>query len=95
MSVTQPAYTPLNITATGTNAIRTGGGLLHGVTINTTAASAVLTLYNNTAGSGSKIATINCAAGQNSLVYDATFDVGLTAVMSGGNADVTLCWAPL
>lgn len=96
MSVTQPAYTPKNITATGTStAIRTGKGVLHTVNINTTAASSVLTLYDSLAGSGTTIATIACAGGQQSLIFDATFDTGLTAVMSGGNANVTLTWAPL
>lgn len=64
---------------------------LGSVVLNTHAASAVLTLYNNGAGSGDIIAIIDCAtAGRAPLRYDIGLASGLTAVMSGGNADVTI-----
>lgn len=86
------AYT--NIAANGTTTAKSGAGVLHSVTINTKgAASNVLTLYDNTAGSGTKIATIDTTVAFGTILLDVVFSTGLTAVLGTGTAaDVTLAY---
>ncbi len=80
-----------HMAAQATKVIHSRAAYLYAVTINTHAASAVLTLYNNTAGSGDVIAIINGAtAGPVTLKYECITPQGLTAVLSGGDADVTI-----
>lgn len=75
-----------------TTACKSGAGVLVGVVINTGGASSVCTLYDNTAGSGTKIAVINTAA-QGSLIYGLQFTTGLTAVTATGTpADITIIY---
>lgn len=85
---------PLNYTrmsTLSTKVISTKSTCLGQVIVNTAAASAILTLYNNTAGSGDVIAVIDCAAATgNPRDYHITCPNGLTAVLSGGTADVTI-----
>jgi hypothetical protein len=80
-----------NLNANGTTTLKSGKGFLSKVTINTKGASAnTLTLYDNTTGSGTKIATIDTTAG-GTLPYDIEFSTGLTAVLATGTAaDVTI-----
>lgn len=76
--------------ATATLVVVAHPATLIGVTVNTGAASAVLTVYDNaSAGSGTKLATIDCSA-TGSFSYGARTDNGITVVLSGGNADVTI-----
>lgn len=79
------------ITAIGNLAVATGVCTLWTVNINTGATSAVLTIYDNTAGSGTKLATID-ASSKSSHVYGVGAATGIYAVLSGGNADVTIGW---
>lgn len=81
-----------SISATGTLNVAKGPATLIGITINTGAASAVLTVYDNTAGSGTKIATID-ATTRGSLNYFCRCKTGITVVLSGGNADVTVIYS--
>ena len=75
-----------------TTACKSGAGVLVGVVINTGGASSVCTLYDNTAGSGTKIAVISTAA-VGSLKYDLQFSTGLTAVTATGTpADITIIY---
>jgi hypothetical protein len=82
-----------NIAANGTTTLKSGKGWLRGVTINKAGASAnTLTLYDNTAGSGTKIATIDTTVGIE-FNYDLQFNTGLTVVLATGTAaDVTVTW---
>jgi hypothetical protein len=84
-----------NLTSNGTTVIKSGKGILGVVTLNRAGASSnTLTLYDNTAGSGDKIATIDTTAGIGSLAYDVPFNNGLTAVLATGSApDVTIMYA--
>jgi len=84
-----------NLTANGTTVCRTGGGILHSVTLNDAGASAnVLTLYDNTAGSGTTIATIDTTEAKACFIFDAGFDTGLTAVLATGTAaNVTITYS--
>ncbi len=85
---------PLYIAAAGDKT--TGGAyssaVLHTININKVAASAVLTVYDGTSTTGTKIATIDCASTGpiGTLIYDIRCANGVYAVMTGGNADVTI-----
>jgi hypothetical protein len=61
-----------NLTATGTVTLKTTRGYLHSVCINTPAATGTITIYDNTAASGTKIGTITSFA---STVGCQIFDV--------------------
>ena len=47
-----------NVASATTTAVKSGAGTLHSITVNKAVASGVITVYDNTAGSGTKIATI-------------------------------------
>lgn len=51
------------------------------------------TIYDNTAGSGTKIGTIDTTAGVQTFLYDVAFSTGLTIVTAAGTAsDMTLSY---
>lgn len=83
-----------NIATQTTTVVKTGEGFLHTLTINTPLASGVATVYDNTAGSGTKIATITFPGTllndqPTAVLYDIKFSTGLTIVTSGANVDIT------
>ncbi len=83
-----------NITTATTTVVKSGAGVLHGVTVNTkgTVASTV-TIYDNTAGSGSKIGIIDTLNLSGSFFFDAAFATGLTVVTTGTVApDITVMY---
>lgn len=83
-----------HISTNATTAVKSGAGFLHAVTINTKGASSnVLTLYDNTAASGTVIATIDTTSASVTLTYDSAFSTGLTAVTATGTAaDITITY---
>lgn len=97
MSISIPAYNYTNLLANATTVIRTGPGVLHNININTKGLSSnVVTIYDNTAASGTKIATIDSTVDYGPLNFDVTFATGLTIVIGTGTAaDITVSWAPL
>lgn len=83
-----------HISTAATTVVKSGTGSLHSITVNGlgTVAS-VTTVYDNTAGSGTIIAVINTLAGQESYIYDVTFNTGLTLVTTGTVApDITVSY---
>jgi len=87
-----------NITTATTTVVKSGEGLLHAITINKPVINAVITAYNNTAGSGSTIAAITMGAAvtgadSKTLLYDVKFDTGLTIVTSQAT-DLTIVTRP-
>jgi hypothetical protein len=84
-------YSNIVLAAPTTTVIKSGSGILVGVVCNTPASGAVATVYDNTAGSGTKIATILGTA-QSSLRYDCRFSTGLTVVTSTAAADWTFIY---
>lgn len=87
-----PGGTPLYLAAAGD--AKTGGAgsgaILHNIVINKAAASAVVTVYNGTSTTGTKIATIDASvAATGTLNYDVYCPNGVYLVMTGGNADIT------
>ncbi len=69
-----------NLTASGTTTAKTGAGQLHGFFVGT--ATGNITIYDNTAGSGTKILD-TCALVAGNNVLECSFSTGLTVVLSG------------
>lgn len=85
------AYRYLNITGQATTTVKSGGGILHTICINTPAATETITIYDNTAASGTKIGTITVFASTNPcLTYDVNFTTGLTIVTATASSDLTV-----
>lgn len=84
-----------NIAGAATTVVKTGRGKLVGININKAVASGVITVYDNTAGSGTKIATITnpgtLTQSQFSFRYDVDITVGITVVTSAAD-DVTVIY---
>lgn len=76
-------YSFSNLAANATTTVKSGAGTLHSITINTLGTADTITVYDNTAGSGTKIATINSAVSQGTLLYDLAFSTGCTLVIAG------------
>lgn len=83
-----------NITTLATTVVSANPGTLAAICINTKGATAnTATVYDNTAGSGTKIATIDTTAAVGCLRYDVAFATGLTVVTATGTApDMTVTW---
>lgn len=80
-----------NIASATTTTVKSGAGFLHCLTINTTAAGAI-TIYDNTAGSGTKIATIAASPVIGSTFkFDVSFGTGLTIVTAAAS-DITVSY---
>lgn len=87
----------LNIAGAATTTLCTGAGTLYGLTINKGVAAGVVTIYDNTAGSGTKIATITSPAVLlqsylNLPFNELQFKTGLTIVTSAAD-DITVVWS--
>lgn len=84
----------VNITTAATTVVKSGAGVLHSLSINSlgTVAS-VTTVYDNTAASGTKIATIDSLNLRGTVLYDVSFSTGLTIVTTGTIApDITVSY---
>lgn len=95
-AVEEAGRTFSNIKTATTTTSKSGAGFLHTLTINTYVASATVTIYDNTAGSGATIATITLPStitslGPHTLTYDIAFATGLTIVTSGAT-DLTVAY---
>src|SRR3954464_7748279 len=89
--------TPLNIAGNGTTVVSLVPCRLIAIIVNKPGATAnTATVYDNTAGSGTKIATIDTtAAGLGMLGYDCNCLTGLTIVTATGTAaDITVITGP-
>jgi hypothetical protein len=87
----QTPYNYNNITTATTTVVKTGVGVLHSITINTTTAFAI-TVYDNTSAAGTKIATIAASPVIGStFIYDVAFKTGLTIVTAGAS-DITVSY---
>lgn len=89
-----PSFSFANITTAATTTVKSGAGVLRRIIVNSlgTVASTA-TIYDNTAASGTKIATINTLSVLGSLVFDVSFSTGLTIVTTGTVApDITVVY---
>ena len=68
--------------------VKSGAGHLRSITINTTAAGTI-TVYDNTAASGTVIAVIQASVSPQTLEYNVTFGTGLTIVTAAAS-DITV-----
>lgn len=89
-----PGYSFLNITAAAptTTTVRTGSGVLHCITFNKPVATGTVTIYDNTAASGTIIGTITVPASPQpvTVFYDCAFSTGLTIVTGTAAQDLTV-----
>jgi hypothetical protein len=92
-SVTRPLFYNL-ANANETKVLKYGAGSLHRIICNDTTAAGTITLYDNTAGSGTKIATIAAAdiTTGTSIEYGLDFYTGLTYVSADGPGDYTFIY---
>lgn len=84
-----------NITAQSTVTVKAGTGVLRSIVVNKATANGTITIWDNTAASGTKIATITFPAATNNLVqltldYYCKFTTGLTIVMGTADSDITV-----
>lgn len=87
------AFRYLNITGQATTTVKSGSGILHTICVNTPAATETITIYDNTAGSGTKIGTVTVYATTNPcLTYDVNFTIGLTLVTATASSDLTVSY---
>lgn len=93
MSSTHDGSGFLNIAGAATTTVKTGAGTLRRITVNKAIANGVVTIYDNTAASGTKIATIThpatLLANQYDLEFGTFFRTGLTVVTSAAD-DITV-----
>lgn len=86
-----PSFGFNNITTATTTTVKSGSGHLASITVNTTAAGTI-TVYDNTAASGNKIATLPASAVVGTYKYDLQFATGLTIVTAAAS-DITVSYA--
>lgn len=88
-------YIASNITSQTTTVVATGNGVLHTITFNKPTATGTVTIYNNTAASGTKIGTITTPASPMpvTLTFDVAFGIGLTIVTGTADQDITVTYA--
>lgn len=100
---TNTVFSTTGITTNTTTTVKTGAGLLHSFTLNNTAlitvANLTVTVYDNTAASGTKIGTWTFPFGQTtamplSITLNCAFSTGLTFVTAGPTVtgDISVNW---
>lgn len=87
---TESNFTYKNIAAGATTVVKSGAGELRSITVNTTAAGAI-TIYDNTAASGTKIGTLKSSVVEGTYQYDVAFSTGLTIVTAAAS-DITVSY---
>lgn len=91
-AATTGGYSFSNIVTATTTVVKSGAGTLHSISINSkgTVAS-VATVYDNTAASGTKVATLDSLNLSGTFIYDVAFATGITIVTTGTVApDITV-----
>lgn len=81
-----------NITTAATTDVKASPGILRGIVINKPGSSDTLTVYDNTAASGTKIASITVNSSTTFYPFHATCQVGLTVVSGGTPGDYTVIY---
>lgn len=89
-------FSATHITTATTTTVKSGGGLLHAIIIGKGVATGVITVYDNTAGSGTVLSAITFGAALLTdppllATYDIRFVTGLTIVTSQATA-LTIVW---
>lgn len=86
-----------NISTLTTTFVKPSPGFLNCLTINTPVAGSVITLYNNTVGSGAVIGLITLPAtllnqGPYTALYNGVCNVGLTIVTTIAASNISVSW---
>lgn len=72
------------ISTATTTVVKSGAGVLHTIVVGETAAGAI-TVYDNTAASGTIIAVLKSSIGENTYTFDRAFTTGLTIVTAAAS----------
>lgn len=78
------AYKTSYISTATTTTLKSGAGVLRSITLGETAAGAI-TIYDNTAGSGTVIAVLKASVAEQTFNFDVAFATGLTIVTAGAS----------
>lgn len=95
LQVVPLTYSFKNLTGAATTTVKSGAGTLHEFCINNNDVSATATIYDNTAGSGTIIATLTDTLGGGATIatgcvlHDVAYTTGLTVVTTGATANYT------
>lgn len=95
-AVEQAGASWANITTAANTPVKAGATTLHKIVINTPAALATITIYNDTTGTTNRLGTITMPAtlatsGPQEIIYDAYLSTGLTIVTTG-TQDITVVY---
>lgn len=74
-------FLPLHISTATTTTVKTGAGLLHSIVVTGGTAGTII-VYNNTAASGTVIASFSSTNALESYLFDCSFSTGLTIITS-------------
>jgi len=87
------SYNSNYIDSAATTLVKTGPGVLHLISVNTTAAGSV-TVYDgvSAAAPASVLAIIKASAAEGPYIYDIAFDKGLTIVTAHADSDLTVSY---
>lgn len=72
------------ISTATTTTLKSGAGMLHSIVVTETAAGTI-TVYDNTAGSGTVKAVLKASIAEGTYVFDIAFSTGLTIVTAGAS----------
>lgn len=93
VAVANESFLYNHISTNTTTVVKSGPGLLHWVTINTPGSVETITIYDNTAASGTLISTHTAPLQGAVYEYDIAFTTGLTIVTAGTTAgDYTISY---
>lgn len=87
---TEQRYSYSHIATNTTTVVKSTPGFLHSITVNTTAAGAI-TVYDNTAGSGTVIAILKSSVVEGTYTFDVTCTTGITVVTAAAS-DITVSY---
>jgi len=83
-------YNHTYISTATTTTVKDSPGILGSITVGETAAGAI-TVYDNTAGSGTVIAVLKASVAEQTFNFDVSFTTGLTIVTAGASK-ITVGW---
>lgn len=87
---TEQRFSPTYISTATTTTVKSGSGFLHRIIVNG-GTTGTITIYDNTAASGTIIAAFDTTNAIQSLEFNVTFGTGLTIVTSAATK-VTVAW---
>lgn len=77
-------FRPAYISTATTTTVKSGRGRLHSIVIGETAAGSI-TIYDNTAASGTVIGVLKASIVEGTYEFDCAFNTGLTIVTAGAS----------